>query len=576
MTHYVTTTGKTITLGTKIGTGGEGTVYNITGATQLVAKIYHTNRTNTALAAKVRAMVDNPPDDTTRTSLNHVSIAWPTDVILCNGQFVGYVMPKLPKSYDLYELINPQQRQKKHGHFDHRHLYRVARNLAYAMDAIHSKNYVIGDVNFKNALFNNQSLITLVDCDSMQVQASNGTIYRCTVSMPEYTPPELQGKDLNQEVRTPNHDAFGLAVLIFQLLMQGFHPFTGRAKPGTPDREQAHVYCIQHQIFPYCNQQTYEPPKVAPRFDALPPTLQGMFVRAFTQIHNRPTPKEWVQAILLIEKRLVQCTQDTHHYYPRDGTCVICTITNNTQRLQITKTPAASPRPLQVQLTPAGTVPFTAPQLGTQTAQPNSPLSSSNPMKHIVWMIGIFIAIALCVTPTKNIIYTVTDLWNTIFGTGNASTVNYATDTSFGDPAITIKPSATIIKNRATAQPIVKDDTTSAAQGGVSVRPTEEVIQTPNLWIRKNDGADAVHCISMQISGIDALYWRLIARGSPLEPAVFDGAGNARLCDPTDGPAWIAVQDGFQIDVLNPNFDPVPGGSAPAKGGDIFVAVWQP
>lgn len=355
MARYTTATGKSITLGNKLGAGGEGAVYDVVGAPHLVAKIYHAHRLNQALADKVRAMVANPPEDATRKPpLNHVSIAWPTDIVLNGRTFAGYLMPKLPKSDDLYDLLQPQQRKKQHGQLNHRHLYRTARNLALAMEAIHQKNYVIGDVNFKNALFNDDALITIVDCDSMQVTEGNGTVHRCIVGMPEYTSPELQGKDFNKEVRTTNHDAFGLAVLIFQLLMQGFHPFTGRAKPGAPDVEQSHVYCIQQQIFPYLDNQPYEPPRVAPSFHALPPMLQILFTRAFTQVNNRPTPKEWAQVISMIEKRLVTCSNDASHFYPSDGACVICEIDYNSGRRQRT-TPAPKPTSnMQVPLNSGG------------------------------------------------------------------------------------------------------------------------------------------------------------------------------------------------------------------------------
>jgi hypothetical protein len=78
---------------------------------------------------------------------------------------------------------------------NHRHLYRSARNFALAMAAIHRKGYVIGDVNFKNALFNDDALITVVDCDSMQVTDAQNIVHRCLVGIPEYTSPELQGQD---------------------------------------------------------------------------------------------------------------------------------------------------------------------------------------------------------------------------------------------------------------------------------------------------------------------------------------------------------------------------------------------
>lgn len=379
MARYTTASGKSISLGKKLGAGGEGAVYDIAGAPKLVAKIYHPHRLNHALANKVRAMVVDPPEDATRQPpLNHVSIAWPIDVVMNGRNFVGYIMPKLPKSDDLYDLLQPQQRKKQHGHLNHRHLYRTARNLALAMEAIHRKNYVIGDVNFKNALFNDDALITIVDCDSMQVTDAHGTVHRCIVGMPEYTPPELQGKDFNQEIRTANHDAFGLAVLIFQLLMQGFHPFTGRARPGVPDVEQSHVHCIRQQIFPYLDNQAYEPPRVAPSFYVLPGMLQTMFIRAFTQIQNRPTPKEWAQIISMIEKRLVQCTNDSDHFYPSDGACVICEIEYNSGRRQRTS-PAPKPTvSTQVPLTQTHTSGQSTPQRANTNRTPTTPLPTTS------------------------------------------------------------------------------------------------------------------------------------------------------------------------------------------------------
>lgn len=182
--------GTSIHLGSQIGSGGEGAVYNVIDNDDVVAKIYHPHRLNQALINKVNAMVLNPPVDDTKT-LNHISIAWPTSTII-NGHHdtVGYLMPKLTASGSLYNLIQPQQRQKRHSKLNHRHLYRTARNIALAMKAIHDKNYVIGDVNFNNILFNDVALVTMIDCDSMQVIEHDGTVHYCVVGVPDYTPPE--------------------------------------------------------------------------------------------------------------------------------------------------------------------------------------------------------------------------------------------------------------------------------------------------------------------------------------------------------------------------------------------------
>ena len=109
-------------------------------------------------------------------------------------------------------------------------------DLAAAVGALHLRGYVIGDVNESNILVTESALVTLVDTDSFQVRdPQTGLVYRCPVGTPQFTPPELQNKTFAHVDRMPEHDAFGLAVLIFQLLMEGAHPYAGRyTGPGDP------------------------------------------------------------------------------------------------------------------------------------------------------------------------------------------------------------------------------------------------------------------------------------------------------------------------------------------------------
>ena len=372
MPRFRTDKGQTITTGPQLGAGGEGAVFDVVGQPAMVAKIYHAHRLDAALAAKVTAMVADPPDDETRAKFNHVSIAWPEAVLYNGNTFMGYIMPKIPKSDDLYDLLQPQQRAQQHPKLNHRHLYRSARNFALAMAAIHRKGYVIGDVNFKNALFNDQALITVVDCDSMQVTDAKNVVHRCLVGIPEYTSPELQGQDFTKVNRSANNDAFGLAVLTFQLLMQGFHPFAGRPLSGTTTGEQVHVHCIKQNIFPYVTNPQFAPPIAAPPIGALPVALQNLFKQAFLNT-NRPTPQEWADTIEMIEPRLGQCGNNPDHWYPSDGACVICEVDYNVGRR---KRPASAPKQPTMQMqVPLG---IPTPPSKPVTHQP-APVSTRSP-----------------------------------------------------------------------------------------------------------------------------------------------------------------------------------------------------
>src|SRR5579859_4362918 len=212
----------------EIGAGGEARIYALPDAEDLVAKIYH--RPTEARARKLIAMLADPPVDPT-AGQGHASIAWPID-LLREGEkparIVGYLMPRAESSRTILDYYNPAARRVACPLFNYQYLLRTARNLAAVVAALHARDYVIGDVNEANILVTATALVTVVDTDSFQVRDSqHGAVYRCPVGRPEFTPAELQGRNLQDVDRAPEHDRFGLAVLLFLLLMEGTHPFAG-------------------------------------------------------------------------------------------------------------------------------------------------------------------------------------------------------------------------------------------------------------------------------------------------------------------------------------------------------------
>jgi WD40 repeat protein len=158
-----------------------------------------------------------------------------------------------------------------------------------------------------------------VDADSFQVRdPETGVVYRSLVGKPEYTPPELQGCSFADVDRQPEHDAFALAVLIFRLLMEGFHPFDGVYRGrGEPPELGAR---IRNGYFPYARGRTgMEPSPLAPPFEMLHPDLQALFVRCFAEGHRnrrvRPRVEDWLKALEGAEDALQQCGRNEQHYY---------------------------------------------------------------------------------------------------------------------------------------------------------------------------------------------------------------------------------------------------------------------
>src|SRR5512133_3228445 len=219
--------GRAITLSDSVGHGGEATIYLVAGAVHRLAKIYEPQpRPNYLL--KLAWMVEHPPINPT-DALGHASLAWPDGLLYdSHHRLKGYTMPHIRHAVPLLEVFNPRRRAEVLPKFNRRYLHRTAHNLAAALSALHRSGYVAGDVNESNVLVTPTALVTIIDTDSFQVtevRDGNQIVYPCPVGKPEYTPPELQGRSLIEVTRRPEHDNFGLAVLIFQLLMEGSHPF---------------------------------------------------------------------------------------------------------------------------------------------------------------------------------------------------------------------------------------------------------------------------------------------------------------------------------------------------------------
>ena len=321
--------GQPITLSQELGRGGEGSIYAIIEQPQWVAKVYHPNKLTPQGLAKLRLSLQYPPQNP--------AIAAPVDLLLNgSGQVLGFMMPRVPQGYPLHELYIPRSRRQKLPFFTYTHLHRVARNLSVAVSALHHRGYVIGDVNESNMLVNPSALVFLIDTDSFQIRdRCSGMVYRCGVGKPEFTPPELQGKRFDRCDRTPTHDAFGVAVLIFQLLMEGTHPFDGvYLKPGDPPPDPRSDRRWLLRLQSACRSPAAQT-LCSPPLRTLHPRLQDLFHQCFDLGHQqpqqRPSPDDWAMALTEAEQALVSCQHNPRHRY--GGHLTRCPWCERTQKL---------------------------------------------------------------------------------------------------------------------------------------------------------------------------------------------------------------------------------------------------
>jgi len=303
-----------------MGEGGEAQVFVLPQDATLLAKIYR--KPTNAHAAKLVAMLNNPPLDPTAAQ-GHISIAWPVDLLRTvnsNHIIVGFIMPCVTGMHRISDFYNPRARRQRCPVFNYYYLHHTAYNLAVAVRTLHDCGYVICDLNESNVLVSDTALVTLIDTDSFQVRDPyTGVVYRGPVATSAFTPPELQGKTFSQIDRTAEHDLFALGVLIFQLLMEGTHPFTGvfQGFGEVPSYEKR----ILSGHFPYSTKKSvpYRPTPNAPPFNLLHPALQKLFVSCFEDGHDdpqaRPDAQAWQAALIKAENSLITCPINDQHLY---------------------------------------------------------------------------------------------------------------------------------------------------------------------------------------------------------------------------------------------------------------------
>lgn len=301
--------GKALRLGARIGKGGEGEVYKVEDRSNCALKLY-TLKDTAARESKIEAMIRSRIAETSGFA------AFPfASAHLKDGRFAGFLMNLVTGHKPIHELYSPAARKRAFSQADYRFLVRAASNVARAVASVHSSNCVIGDINHSGILISDQATAALIDADSFQI-TDGSKHYLCKVGVPEYTPPELQGMRLSDIVRSADHDAFGLAVVIFQLLCMGRHPFSGAYTSGEMPIERA----IREYRYAYTRVRSVgmTPPPGSIDLAVFPKEVVDAFEKAFDKnsVGGRPTAEQWVSILKSLEQTLVRCNDHELHFYP--------------------------------------------------------------------------------------------------------------------------------------------------------------------------------------------------------------------------------------------------------------------
>lgn len=319
-------------VGKKLGEGGEGTIYSVSGDSSKVLKIYKANVNTDDKYKKMSAMIKLAPNGVKYTT-------WPIDLLFNNERkFVGFVMKRIPDKIKINEVYDTSAETN----YNWRQRAIFAHNLCAIVSTIHEIKQVCGDFNPNNICIDlsDKGNLYLIDTDSFHIQYG-GTLYRCSVGMTYYLPREIQQRMKGESLavmKTPTFtedtDNFALAIHVFQLLMNGCHPFTmskinlGDSTVCPPVEDNI----LEGRSAFFSNNSGYAIPVYAPPIDILPADLQILFRRAFVDSYTkgpnaRPKAAEWCPVLKkLIENTKVCANNSKHLYYNGLKECPWCKI----------------------------------------------------------------------------------------------------------------------------------------------------------------------------------------------------------------------------------------------------------
>jgi hypothetical protein len=334
------------TLAKLVKSGGAGSVFLLKESPQLVAKLYHHDIDIATYDRKVAAMLKLSPDLPEIVDGMHrsVQIAWPTSSLHDrSGRFVGFLMPAVDvqATNELEVILQEKQARAAHLPTGLGAKVTLAANLSAVVAALHARGHYIVDLKPVNLRFHRSSLhMALLDCDGFSIQG-NGERFPAPQFTPDYLAPEFQRSGITPHGEQAQ-DRFALAVVIFQLLNFGIHPFTGRPSASNvptdiPGRIAGRWYAYGVRA------NAGIAPSPVSGHARMPSDLRAMFDRAFeTNGLMRPAPGEW-QALLesyarRSTGRMVMCSMDAAHQHYAGFACAQC------DRLQVLrKARAAQP-----------------------------------------------------------------------------------------------------------------------------------------------------------------------------------------------------------------------------------------
>ncbi len=163
------------------------------------------------------------------------------------------------------------------------------------VEYLHSLNIILGDINPKNLMIDEQKNVFIIDADSWQVEG-----YPCPVGTPMFTSPAMLGKTYAEDLRTMEDELFAVATMLFMIVMTGQFPYI---RTGT-DGDMVRLIKEGNFAFQYENRNNKDQPEGDWKYmwSHIHKPIKDLFWHTFhregKRYHKRPTATEWLEAFM--------------------------------------------------------------------------------------------------------------------------------------------------------------------------------------------------------------------------------------------------------------------------------------
>ncbi len=322
---------KRIVLKNRLFQSGKRSLWTIQESRSLVATVYHASGAPESIKEKITVMIRNPPPDSRLCK----ALSWPQAVLYRDPDCsipIGYLMHATDRTrfFEIHTCYDPADRIARFSEeFSFRHLIITGANLAGLIASLHTGGHrAAGSMSIRSLLVSKDCSVHLIHSDAFQVRDPDTGLFLPAGALEnDLTPPEWRNeKNISDKTDRYPADLFGLAVLLFRLLMDGVHPFM--IAPDEKRKEQTLSDRIREGLYPYTARNDIRPPLFAPSYTRIPLPIRTLFDACFFKGDDpdrRPSAHLWHTTLSEVSREILQCSRDkTHWFMPDTGSCPWC------------------------------------------------------------------------------------------------------------------------------------------------------------------------------------------------------------------------------------------------------------